>query len=169
MSSVYEGNISNFNENNSSNVTRKLSNMSAIIVAPKDETENLITLERPKFQQLNDVNKLKNCIKSIVNIEKDYLKEMKLMIEHYVDECDHVPALVLKGELKVTNRQKEEIFGPLGRMYEVHKNLIYPKISACVDDVALFGLTISSLCNDGVFNVYIVYAMDEKVSWHDED
>lgn len=154
ISSVYEENIAAFNntENNSSKFAANLSVM--LCRQPRVEQPN----------SLKDWSEVKLSIKYWLEIETKYMKVMELLIENYVNACDNIPALHLKGEINVTNRQKEELFGPIVRTYELHRNVIHPKLAVCVNNLQLFGKTISAFCNDGTFNSYIVYAMDEKVS-----
>lgn len=158
MSSVYEENIAAFN-NTENNCSKFAANLSVILCQPRVEQQISIALPEPK--QWSEV---KTSIKFWLELETKYMKVMELLIENYVNECDKIPALYLKGEINVTNRQKEELFGPIVRIHELHRNVIHPKLSVCVNNLKLFGRTISAFCNDGTFNSYIVYAMDEEVS-----
>lgn len=163
MSSVYEENIAAFNENNCSVVARKSNSLNAVIV-PRVEQRNAIAVQE-LLQPTKGSEKIKNFVEYALENEREYIERMELMIETYVNACDKIPALSF--EIIRIRSQKEEIFGPVDKIYMLHRNEILPRLASCVEDFTLFGKTISAFCNEGIFNVYIVFAMDEKVSWND--
>lgn len=74
-----------------------------------------------------------------------------------------IPALRLKNEDSITDRQKEELFGPIERIYHLHKTVFYPMLISHRDDIVGFAEEISMMCRENFFNSYLIYAIDEKV------
>lgn len=106
----------------------------------------------------------KASLKDIIVSEEKYIKLQELMIAKYVREFETESGFILSNETSIIKRQKEELFGPIEAIYRFHKEEFQPMLVSCGDDVMLFATSLSKMCKDGAFNIYLIYAMDEKVS-----
>lgn len=161
MSSVYEENISLYNEHNSSILSCKSS--TKVLSMKIDEILKCRSSSLAVDTKPADWNNVKMLLKNIQSMDDDYINHMKLLIEKYVDALDDIPALRMKDRQSITNRQKEELFGPIKQIHELHNNEFHPILLACSGDVEFFAKYVSQMCITGSFGVYISYAMDEKV------
>lgn len=162
MSSVYEENISAFSEDNRSLTMEK---------SMRKETSLSVKLERIMEQLASprstspDVHKVHNSMKYILDKDAEYIEHMDLLIEKYVKEFENIPALRLRNESSITERQKEELFGPIEKIYDFHNEKFHLKLMACGQNVVLFAKVLSEMCINRDFNPYLVYALDEKVNF----
>lgn len=108
----------------------------------------------------------KASLKDLIASDEKYIKLQELMIEKYVREFETQPGLRLSNETSITERQKEDLFGPIEAICRFHKNEFHPMLVSCGDNVLLFATSLSKMCKDGAFNIYLIYAMDEKVNYH---
>lgn len=159
--SRYEDNIAAFNEHNASVVIQKPRQkdlISASFVGTKEIDE--ILLDAPS----ENSSTWKTLIAQFIVMDSKYIDDMERMIEHFIEAFDNLPSLRLKNEAAVSNRLKQEIFGPIELIYKFHKFTFHPTLLACRHDLQLFASSISRLCNEGDFNSYIVFAMEQQVS-----
>lgn len=170
LSSVYEDNIAAYNSNelNTSLMMRQkamslptLANkLSAIGEAPDSPP---VFMSQPFFGVNQEHPNVQRSIKYFIECDKEYIKLMDLLIKSYVLKFENIPALRLKNNRVVTDRQKEELFGPIKRIHDFHREVFQKKLRDCDLDVVRFAETLSELCTEGWFNQYIWYALDEKV------
>lgn len=164
MSSVYEENIAAFNDTNNTSILSRKSTTDRVPLSVKIDE---ILDHQPSMAVATDPADWKQAGKSLnyvlMEMDAEYIRRMEQLIEKYVDAFDNIP-LLLKNESSVTNRQKEELFGPIKKIHELHKTEFHPILLACSGDVEFFARQVSEMCNNGSFNAYIIYAMDEKVS-----
>ena len=165
MSSVYEENISAYNENTV--ISRKSfpDNVSAPKLTLSAKINSILSQQQkiPLDKYPAEWSKVQKGLKYILDLDNNYIKRMELMIEKYVNAFDDIPAIRLKGEESITERQKEEIFGPIVKIHELHKNEFHPILLACSGNVGFFARNVSEMCKNGSFSMYIIYAMDQKV------
>lgn len=180
ITSIYEENISAFNENNTSVLIRKplqKNSLSPKFVRTKETDEpsplkSSVVLQSPDKgtdERQFDVpcvisSNYKVLIDQLIDMDAKYIENMERMIKHYVAAFDNLPPVRLKNEAAVTNRLKLEMFGPIERIHKLHKFTFTPRLLACGHDIQLFASNISKLSKEGDFNCYIIFAMDEKVS-----
>lgn len=123
--SLHRSHLFSISKKNRRNSTQAILKLSAQSVDNLDEEQI----------KLNE-KKLKMVINELVETEKVYINELKLIVEGYVrkieDSSNH--RLISNGIL--TN--KDILFGNIQEIFEFHFNLFYPdldKVKDCVEDV----------------------------------
>lgn len=182
LSSVYEENIAAFNETTNNSFLVPKSSFSCTSLpndlhlsarlddiaespTPFNSPKASFTVFRESIRMKENLSQIANHIKKLVEWDQDYIVTMKLLIERYVEEIDRIPALRMKGETSISNRQKQEIFGQIELISDLHEYNFHPALVACESDVLKFAETISKMCNECLLSAYLVHAMDEKVSF----
>jgi hypothetical protein len=100
-------------------------------------------------------------MQELVEADKRFIESMEFLVENYVKPFEKVPAMMICSKLQL-QRQKMDLFGAIECILDVHKTIVHPTLTATCDDVIKFAKSISKMCRDGIFNSYIVYALDEK-------
>lgn len=158
MSSVYEGNITVVKENLTSYIRQPIQAPNKI---DNEDEPNIIP--QAFLGETHQDRSVQNSIKIMIQSDAEYIKYIEFLISKYVEEFEALPALRLKNETSITNRQKQELFGQIERIYKLHRDMFHPNLLSCGLNVVKFGKKLSELCVARDFNVYLVHALDEKV------
>lgn len=89
---------------------------------------------------------------------------MDNLINYFLVPFEHKHESDFKSDSQGLKRLKNSVFGPIERIYEVHKDIFHPKLVVCKDDVIKFSNSIETMCKDGTFSIYMVQALDEQDS-----
>lgn len=162
MSSVYEENITAYNVTSNSVLWGKSFKENMQHSTEKENvTRNLSSISSKQKPPVLEGRK--GSIKYILELDNEYIKKMTLLIEKYVKAMENEPSFIMEGETCVTCRQKEDLFGPIEKILEVHRTEFNAILLGCAGDINVFAKEVSKICNNGSFLIYIIYAMNEKV------
>jgi hypothetical protein len=172
MTSVYESNLKDFHEDTFVIEKKSFSDRLSLAGFEKSLEEKL----NSRFSTPHPVEKKKNEEKDfnagtqtltqlLIESDKEFIDGMQNLIDIYVKDFKNLPLFRLKNENEVIETQKRELFGPIEEICDFHIMQFHPMLLSAGDDVETFARNLSMMCNEGHFNCYIVYAMDEEVSW----
>ena len=89
-----------------------------------DQTQELTEEEKEKYRQ-----KRKFVMQELFDTEKDYVKDLGLIIEGYMEYLkEHGMPEDLQGKDKI-------VFGNIHQIYDWHRETFLPEVEKCVDDV----------------------------------
>lgn len=176
LSSYFEDNISrSFNDSQYSincshhnlgvsSVNRKTSTAKKSLGFRTPSIAKRLVISVPNIElQLDETSEtiISHALLELVESDERFIKSMEFLVENYVKSFENLPAMKMCSSCQM-NRQKIDLFGTIERILEIHKKNIHPALVDTCDDVMKFAKCISKLCHDGVFNSYIVFALDEK-------
>jgi hypothetical protein len=169
ISSVYEENIAAYNDNmglRRSTDKKPFTAKFSSVPNRREPAIKPIINTRPSFaiMGLTAGRSIEEAIQHLIESDAEYMGSMKRLIKEYVKSFENLPALRLKNETKMLEQQKREIFGPIENILDLHEKKFHPMLLSCSKNIVWLSKNLSKLCDDGKFNPYLVYAMDEKVS-----
>lgn len=110
------------------------------------------------------VRKLLNIIKEMLDIEQNYVDNLKLGVENYIHTFEkQINAFDVSKRGQLLG-QKTHIFGNLESIYEFHRDEFYPELMKCQEDIKeIAGVFLNYIQND-YFYGYVLFAINRPRS-----
>jgi hypothetical protein len=98
-------------------------------------------------------------IKKLLILDKEHVKMMEALIEHYVRPFEDALSNFMDGEMR--EKFKIETFGTIEKIYEFHCNE-FQQLSVFENDLIGFARALTKMIKDGKFNAYFVFTIYEN-------
>ncbi|KAI2803184.1 hypothetical protein BLOT_007307 [Blomia tropicalis] len=128
--------------------------------------EKNISLEQPnednlKSEQERALEKRKYVLHELIETEKDYVNNLGLVVEGYINALRNENSEVqIPEDLK--NGKEKIIFGNIEAIYDWHKDFFFPEINKCIEEPERLGKIFRKY--ERRLNMYVVYCQNKPKS-----